>query len=67
MQYLKHTDTKKLFVVYLKFKLTGQLIFLLAKSGNSIRRDEVKLMYLQTTILSNLKNWLTMNLPKNLC
>ena len=39
MKYLEHIDTKRLFVVDLKFKLTCHLVFSLAKSGNSIWRD----------------------------
>lgn len=42
MKYLEHVDTKKLFVVDLKFELNGQLVFSLAKSGNSIWRDLIQ-------------------------
>lgn len=35
--YMEYTYTKKLFIVYLKFKFNGGLIFLLDKSGKHIQ------------------------------
>ena len=37
LQHSGHTYTKQLLAVYLKFKLTGSLVFLFATSGNSTK------------------------------
>ena len=50
MKYLEYVDTKKLFVVDLKFELTGQLVFSLAKSGNSISQS-TKVDFAQFSII----------------
>lgn len=41
MQYLGHTDTKTLFIDYLKFKYYCCPVFIFAKSGNSASRARV--------------------------
>ena len=44
MQYVRYIYTQTAFVVYLKFKFTGPLVFLLTKSSDFIPRMKLEIL-----------------------